>query len=77
MGLPFGLYRQQICLGANPSGMTAFRIPAGCRIFTDDSIMRQIFGLLPNGILAFWPASVQFKEFAFLTANVQLMTAVL
>ncbi|CAG8076158.1 unnamed protein product [Penicillium salamii] len=35
-----------------------------------------ILGLLPNGILAFWPASLQFKEFAFLTANVQLMTAV-
>ncbi|KAK6084483.1 major facilitator superfamily transporter [Seiridium cupressi] len=34
------------------------------------------FGLLPTGILAFWPASVQLKEFAFLTAGVQLMTAI-
>ncbi|KAF7540299.1 hypothetical protein G7054_g1484 [Neopestalotiopsis clavispora] len=34
------------------------------------------FGLLPTGILAFWPASVQLKEFAFLTSGVQLMTAI-
>ncbi|KAH9908722.1 pantothenate transporter liz1 [Xylariomycetidae sp. FL2044] len=34
------------------------------------------FGLLPNGILAFWPSSVALKEFAFLTSSVQLMTAV-
>lgn len=35
------------------------------------------YGLLPNGILAAWPASVKLKEFAFLTSGVQLMTAVL
>ncbi|OJJ05579.1 hypothetical protein ASPVEDRAFT_153770 [Aspergillus versicolor CBS 583.65] len=35
-----------------------------------------IYGLLPNGILAFWPSSLAFKEFAFLTISVQLMTAV-
>ncbi|KAL4811330.1 major facilitator superfamily domain-containing protein [Aspergillus unguis] len=35
-----------------------------------------IYGLLPNGILAFWPASLALKEFAFLTIGVQLMTAV-
>lgn len=37
----------------------------------------QIYGLLPTGILAFWPPSLALKEFAFLTAGVQLMTAVL
>lgn len=37
----------------------------------------QIYGLVPNGILAFWPASVALKEFAFLTCGVQLMTAVM
>ncbi len=36
----------------------------------------QIYGLIPNGILAFWPASIPLKEFAFLTIAVQLMTAV-
>ncbi|KAL4762845.1 major facilitator superfamily domain-containing protein [Aspergillus foveolatus] len=35
-----------------------------------------VYGLLPNGILAFWPASLALKEFAFLTIGVQLMTAV-
>ncbi|KAL4879345.1 major facilitator superfamily domain-containing protein [Aspergillus karnatakaensis] len=35
-----------------------------------------IYGLLPNGVLAFWPESVAFKQFAFLTIGVQLMTAV-
>ncbi|KAJ4424795.1 hypothetical protein N0V82_000514 [Gnomoniopsis sp. IMI 355080] len=35
-----------------------------------------IYGLLPTGILAFWPSSLALKEFAFLTAGVQLMTAV-
>ncbi|KAJ5894162.1 hypothetical protein N7495_005853 [Penicillium taxi] len=35
-----------------------------------------IFALLPNGILAFWPASLRLKEFAFLTTGCQLMTAV-
>ncbi|RFU34101.1 hypothetical protein B7463_g2257, partial [Scytalidium lignicola] len=35
-----------------------------------------IYGLVPTGILAVWPASVKLKEFAFLTAGVQLMTAV-
>ncbi|KAL6228965.1 hypothetical protein BDW75DRAFT_246156 [Aspergillus navahoensis] len=35
-----------------------------------------IYGLLPNGILAFWPTSLAIKEFAFLTIGVQLMTAV-
>ncbi|KAL1641091.1 hypothetical protein SLS58_006364 [Diplodia intermedia] len=34
------------------------------------------YGLIPNGILAAWPASIQLKEFAFLTDGVQLMTAV-
>ncbi|KAJ9157315.1 Major facilitator superfamily [Pleurostoma richardsiae] len=33
-------------------------------------------GLLPNGILAFWPSSIPLKEFAFLTTGFQLMTAV-
>lgn len=45
--------------------------------FTDKCVSRQIFGLLPNGILAFWPESLRLKEFAFLTVAVQLMTAVL
>ncbi|KAJ5279139.1 hypothetical protein N7478_004511 [Penicillium angulare] len=35
-----------------------------------------ILTLLPNGILAAWPSSVPLKEFAFLTCNIQLMTAV-
>ncbi|RDW87461.1 hypothetical protein BP5796_03155 [Coleophoma crateriformis] len=35
-----------------------------------------VYGLIPNGILAVWPASVPLKEFAFLTCGVQLMTAV-
>lgn len=35
------------------------------------------YGLIPNGILAFWPASQDAKLFAFLTCGVQLMTAVL
>ncbi|KAJ5747718.1 uncharacterized protein N7511_009414 [Penicillium nucicola] len=39
-------------------------------------IIPLILGLVPNGILAAWPASVPLKEFAFLTTNVQLMTAV-
>lgn len=34
------------------------------------------YGLIPNGILAFWPASLRLKEFAFLTDGVQLMTAI-
>jgi hypothetical protein len=37
----------------------------------------KILGLIPNGILAAWPSSIPLKEFAFLTTNVQLMTAVL
>jgi ACS family pantothenate transporter-like MFS transporter len=36
-----------------------------------------MYGLLPTGILAFWPKSLHLKEFAFLTTGVQLMTAVL
>ncbi|TDZ33192.1 Pantothenate transporter liz1 [Colletotrichum spinosum] len=35
-----------------------------------------VLGLIPNGILAVWPASVPLKEFAFLTSSVHLMTAV-
>lgn len=35
------------------------------------------YGLIPNGILAFWPASQDAKLYAFLTCGVQLMTAVL
>jgi len=35
------------------------------------------YGLIPNGILAFWPKSQKVKMFAFLTVQVQLMTAVL
>ncbi|KAL4911423.1 hypothetical protein BDW74DRAFT_184772 [Aspergillus multicolor] len=35
-----------------------------------------IYGLIPNGILAFWPSSLALKEFAFLTIGAQLMTAV-
>ncbi|KAL4965253.1 major facilitator superfamily domain-containing protein [Aspergillus stella-maris] len=35
-----------------------------------------IWGLIPNGILAFWPDSLAVKEFAFLTIGMQLMTAV-
>ncbi|KAL4861798.1 hypothetical protein BDV12DRAFT_190839 [Aspergillus spectabilis] len=35
-----------------------------------------IYGLLPNGILAFWPPSLELKQFVFLTIGVQLMTAV-
>ncbi|KAK7058339.1 hypothetical protein VNI00_001970 [Paramarasmius palmivorus] len=34
------------------------------------------YGLLPNGILAFWPESKELKLFAFMTGGVQLMTAV-
>lgn len=34
------------------------------------------YGLIPNGVLAAWPASLKLKEFAFLTCGVQLMTAV-
>ncbi|RMZ76783.1 hypothetical protein DV737_g4674, partial [Chaetothyriales sp. CBS 132003] len=34
------------------------------------------YGLIPNGILAFWPASQSAKLFAFLTGGVQLMTAI-
>lgn len=49
----------------------------GFKNFTDKEISRQVFGLLPNGILAFWPESLRLKEFAFLTVAVQLMTAVL
>ncbi|KAL5391420.1 hypothetical protein DPSP01_001289 [Paraphaeosphaeria sporulosa] len=35
-----------------------------------------IYGLIPNGILAFWPASQGVKMFAFMTIGVQLMTAI-
>ncbi|KAI8160170.1 hypothetical protein K4K49_003220 [Colletotrichum sp. SAR 10_70] len=35
-----------------------------------------ILGLIPNGILAVWPASVPLKEAAFLTSSIHLMTAV-
>lgn len=35
------------------------------------------YGLVPNGILAFWPSSQDAKLFAFLTCGVQLMTAIL
>lgn len=38
---------------------------------------KQIWGLIPNGILAVWPHSLALKEFAFLTIGMQLMTAVL
>ncbi|KAJ4335722.1 hypothetical protein N0V95_008825 [Ascochyta clinopodiicola] len=34
------------------------------------------YGLIPNGILAFWPSSQNAKLFAFLTCGVQLMTAI-
>jgi ACS family pantothenate transporter-like MFS transporter len=34
------------------------------------------YGLIPNGILAFWPPSQNAKLFAFLTCGVQLMTAI-
>ncbi|KAF1956320.1 pantothenate transporter liz1 [Byssothecium circinans] len=34
------------------------------------------YGLIPNGILAFWPASRDAKLFAFLTTGVQIMTAI-
>lgn len=37
----------------------------------------QMLGLVPNGILAVWPASIALKKFAFLTVNVHLVTAVL
>jgi ACS family pantothenate transporter-like MFS transporter len=39
--------------------------------------MLQVLGLLPNGILAVWPASIALKKFAFLTVNMHLVTAVL
>ncbi|KAH8700251.1 pantothenate transporter liz1 [Talaromyces proteolyticus] len=39
-------------------------------------ILPLVYGLVPNGILAVWPASVGLKEFAFLTDGVQLMTAI-
>jgi ACS family pantothenate transporter-like MFS transporter len=35
-----------------------------------------IYGLVPNGILAFWPASQGVKMFAFMTTGVQLMTPI-
>lgn len=35
------------------------------------------YGLIPNGILAFWPESLKAKLYAFLTLGVQLMTAIL
>ncbi|KIH88853.1 MFS transporter, ACS family, pantothenate transporter [Sporothrix brasiliensis 5110] len=35
-----------------------------------------ILTLLPNGILAFWSSNIHFLEFAFLTVNIHLMTAV-
>lgn len=35
------------------------------------------YGLIPNGILAFWPKSEDAKLYAFLTLGVQLMTAIL
>lgn len=39
--------------------------------------MRQVLGLIPNGILAVWPASIALKKSAFLTVNIHLVTAVL
>ena len=36
-----------------------------------------ILTLIPNGILAFWSSNTHLLEFAFLTVNIQLMTAVL
>ncbi|KAK1148499.1 hypothetical protein N8T08_009504 [Aspergillus melleus] len=39
-------------------------------------ILPLTYGLIPNGILAAWPASIKLKEFAFLTDGVQLMTAI-
>ncbi|KAM0551198.1 hypothetical protein ACHAPJ_008540 [Fusarium lateritium] len=35
-----------------------------------------ILTLLPNGVLAFWPSSIAFKEFAFLTSSLHLVTAI-
>lgn len=35
------------------------------------------YGLIPNGILAFWPSDQKVKLYAFLTTGVQLMTAIL
>ncbi|KAK1830679.1 major facilitator superfamily domain-containing protein [Podospora conica] len=35
-----------------------------------------ILGLIPNGILAFWPPGIAVKQFAFLTVGIQLMPGV-
>lgn len=40
------------------------------------NFLTQAYGLIPNGILAVWPASKKLKLFAFMTDGVQLMTAV-
>lgn len=42
-----------------------------------DKVVIQLLTTIPNGILAVWPSSVSLKEFAMLTVNVHLMTAVL
>jgi hypothetical protein len=34
-------------------------------------------GLIPNEILAVWPASLALKKFAFFTVKIRLVTAVL
>ncbi|CAI7671057.1 unnamed protein product [Penicillium bialowiezense] len=67
-----------IYMGSSSSGMMILptEVRLGFKNFTDKEISRQVFGLLPNGILAFWPESLRLKEFAFLTVAVQLMTAV-
>ena len=46
------------------------RIPVISRDYTDATI--QAYGLLPNGILAFWPASKELKLFAFMTGVNQI-----
>ncbi|KAJ6060700.1 hypothetical protein N7444_002554 [Penicillium canescens] len=48
----------------------------GSRNIANGKCVPKILGLIPNGILAAWPSSIPLKEFAFLTTNVQLMTAV-
>jgi ACS family pantothenate transporter-like MFS transporter len=73
LGFFVGLHGQQIRLAVDNNGRTCSR----CGSFSRLTWILQVLGLLPNRILAVWPANIALKKFAFLTVNMHLVTAVL
>lgn len=73
LGIPVRLHWFQISLATDPNGESS----SHAFLPTDMSNAVQVLGLVPNGILAVWPAGLAIKQFAFLTVNIHLVTAVL